>query len=71
MASKFEQYRQHAKEAQRQAGIAKDENEKKNWLWLAQGWLNLLIFRKPSSEQSFEAPVSTTETTQQKSDAPH
>ena len=53
-----EKYRRRAVEAQQFADAANSENDKANWLLIAQAWLSLLRGRNPPEETSDEAATS-------------
>jgi hypothetical protein len=53
--SKLNEYRAHAQECQRMAGISRNPNEKTVWLQMSQQWLDMIPKAEPSASEQLDA----------------
>ena len=68
---KYDGYRQHAADAQKQADAAKSEDDRAAWLRIAQGWLGLLSRRRLTASEVFDAESKGRGTGQEDSKSSH
>ena len=63
-----DEYRRNAAHAQKQADVAKTDNDRAAWLQLTQGWLSLIRNKPPTDEETFEDAVTSRATGQETSE---
>jgi hypothetical protein len=66
-----EEYRRQAAYAKKQARLARNDAERESWLWMAHGWMGLLLKRPQSNEQVFNQQRQDKETGQDDSVSLH
>jgi hypothetical protein len=66
-----EEYRRQAAYAEKQASVAKLDNDRESWLRIAQGWMSLIRKRPQSDEEAFNDQGATQGTGQKDSESSH
>jgi hypothetical protein len=69
--TKTDELRAFAQECQRMADGARNPDDKRQWLKLAQSWLNLIPKRRPNATQAFDAENDARGTGQVRSGSSH
>jgi hypothetical protein len=66
-----DEYRGQAKEAERQARLARNDADRESWLRIAQGWMSLLSKRPGKDERAFNTESKAKGTGQDDSESSH
>jgi len=66
-----DEYRRNAAKAQQSARRARTDDERANWLRLAEGWLGLLRKRLQTDEDAFDVKNAAQKTGQDDSESLH